>query len=73
MINRHQEQANKIVSAFKDALDESTCQQITDSQFEILALMIRDALKDELATAAELVEEIVRKLRSESEKTGIGM
>lgn len=71
MVNRHHEKADKIICAFREPLDEKIRQQITDSQFDVLALMSRGVLTDELAIAAELVEEVVRKLRAESEKTGL--
>lgn len=73
MTNRHQDQATKIIEAFKDTLDEDVCQQISDEKFNVLALMIKEAMGEELGVAAELIEDVVRKLRAESDKPELGM
>ena len=55
--------AGKIVAAFRSQLDESVREQISNAEYEDLAIMIDGAITDELAAAAELVEETARKLR----------
>jgi len=73
MTNRHQEHAEKIVAAFKDALDEGVRQQITDAQYHLLSNTIRQALGEELGVALERMEEIVRQLRTETERPELGI
>lgn len=73
MNNRHQEQAKKIVEAFKDTLDESVRQQIPAEQFNVLVLMIKEAMGEELCVAAERIENVLRELRAESDKLELGM
>lgn len=43
-------------------------QQITDSQFNTLRLMIKEALGEELAEAIERMEEVIKQLRTETER-----
>jgi len=73
MTNRHQERAEKIVAAFKAALDEGVRQQITDAQYHLLSNTIRQALGEELSVAVETMEEIIRQLRTETERPDLGI
>jgi hypothetical protein len=73
MTNRHQQRAEKIVATFKQSLDAKVAQQITDAQFNALALMIRETMGEEAGFAAEQLEQVIRKLRAESEKPDLGM
>ena len=73
MTYRQQDMARKIIAAFKDTLDENLCRQISDEQFNVLELMIKEGIGKELSAATELVEEVVRKLRAESDKPELGM
>lgn len=73
MTMRHQEMAEKIVAKFKQSLDESVAQQITEAQYTALILMVKEALGEEARFAAEQLESIIQKLRTESEKPDLGM
>ena len=73
MTNRHQQRAEKIVATFKQSLDAKVAQQITDAQLNALTLMIREAMGEEAGFAAEQLEQVIRKLRAESEKPDLGM
>ena len=73
MTNRHQERAEKIVATFKQSLDKKVAKQITDAQFNALTLMIREVMGEEAGFAAEQLEQVIRKLRAESEKPDLGM
>ena len=73
MTNRHQQRAEKIVATFKQSLDANVAQQITDAQFNALALMITEVMGEEAGFAAEQLEQVIRKLRAESEKPDLGM
>jgi len=73
MTNRHQQRAEKIVATFKQSLDKKVVKQITDAQFNALTLMIREVMGEEAGFAAEQLEQVIRKLRAESEKPDLGM
>jgi hypothetical protein len=73
MTNRHQEKAENIVATFKQSLDAKVLQHITDAQFIGLTLMIKEAMGEELGFAAEQLEQVIRKLRAESERPDMGM
>jgi len=73
MTNRHQERAEKIVATFKQSLDKKVVKQITDAQFNTLTPMIRAVTGHEARLAAEQLEQVLRKLRAESEKPDLGM
>jgi hypothetical protein len=73
MTNRHQQVAEKIVATFKQSLSENAAQQVSDAQFNTLILMIREAMGEEASFAAEQLEQVIRKLRAESEKPDLGM
>ena len=73
MTVRHQEIAEKIVATFKQSLDENVAKQITEAQYTALTLMVKEAMGDEARFAAEQLEKIIQKLRTESEKPDLGM
>jgi len=62
-----------VVATFKHNLSETAREQIRDADFNELILMIREAISEELARATDMVEEVVRKLRSETDKPEIGL
>ena len=64
---------DKVIVAFKLELNEDALKCITDDQFEKLSLMIQEALSDEKRDIAEMVEELVRKLKADSEVPDISM
>jgi hypothetical protein len=69
MTNHHQDRSNKVVEAFKGLLDENVSQQISDSQYDTLALMISEAMSEELAVAAEMMEDVIKKIRIEANRS----
>lgn len=73
MIKRHQDKASHIVEAFKGSLDVVAREGITDAQLNGLEMMIGEAMGEEMAVAAEMVLEVVTKLRAESEKPDLGL
>jgi len=68
MSDRHRKLAEDVVRTFKDTLSQSALSDISDAQFEDLALMVREAIAEELDAAATIVEEAARRLRREVEK-----
>ena len=73
MTEETQELAEKVVATFKHNLSETAREQIRDADFNELALMIREAISEELSRATDMVEEVVRKLRSETDKPELGL
>jgi hypothetical protein len=73
MVDRHHELAEKVVEAFRSNLSETTCRQISDSEFSQLVDMIREAISKELEAAIDLIEEVARTLREGVDKPDIGM
>ena len=73
MTNRHHQRAEKVVAEFKEIIGESICSDISDANFEDLALLIRDAISDELLSAVELIENVVKKIRSDTDLLELGM
>ena len=71
MSDRHRELAEDVVRTFKGTLSQTALANITDAQFEGLALMVREAIAEELDTAANIVEEAAKRLRREVEKRNL--
>jgi DNA-binding NarL/FixJ family response regulator len=72
-VERHRVRSQKVVETFKASLDEYVMKMIPDSEFEELALMIQEAISDELHNAAELVENVAQQIRSESDLPELGL
>lgn len=73
MVDRHQQLAHKVVEAFKALLSENARQQISETELNELALMIREALSEELESAAASVEELARTLRTNIDRPELGL
>lgn len=73
MSDRHRERAENVVRTFKGTLSQAALSDISDAQFEDLALMVREAIAEELDAAANIVEEAARRLRREVEKRDLGL
>jgi hypothetical protein len=73
MANRHHQRADKVVAEFKEIIGESACAGISDAHFQDLTLLVRDAITDELLAAAELVEQVTRKIKSDTDLNEIGL
>ena len=72
MTNKHHQRADKVVAEFKEIIGESICAQISDANFQDLALLIRDAITDELLAAAELIEKVAMKIRRDTDLHQLG-
>jgi len=57
-----------IIERFRAQLDEKVRNQISTAQFSDLALMIDEAISEEVANTVERVDEVVRKLRSTAQR-----
>jgi len=63
----------EIIDTFKSRLSKSVCEQIGSAQFADLALMIDEAIRAEIASAADLVEEVARKMRKSARGPELGL
>jgi hypothetical protein len=68
-----QERAQKVVASFRASLDEPLRDGISEHQYEELALMIAEALSDQVDEVAARMESLVHALRAESMKGQMGM
>lgn len=73
MSNRHHQRAEKLVAEFKEIIGESGSANISDVHFQDLALLVRDAITDELLAAAERIEKVVQEIRSETDLHELGI
>jgi len=73
MTNRHHKSADKLVAEFKEIIGESACAQISDAHFQDLTLLVRDLITDELLAAAEQIEKVAQKIRSETDLHELGL
>ena len=73
MTSRHHQRADKVVAEFKQTIGESMCARISDANFQDLALLIRDAITDELLGAAELIEKVAIKIRRDTDLHELGL
>lgn len=65
--------ADKVVAAFKSVLSDDTLATISDKELHELNLIVREALSQQLTSAAELVEENARQLKSMTDHQDIGL
>jgi hypothetical protein len=63
----------KIIEAFRSQLSDSVREQISSVQFADLAIMIDEAIAGEMGSAADLVEEVARKLRVSARGPDLGL
>jgi hypothetical protein len=73
MTNQHHRRAAKVVAEFKEIIGESVCSEISDAHFDDLTLLIRDAITDELLSAVDLIENAVKKIRSDTDLLELGI
>jgi hypothetical protein len=68
-----EKRAVSVVSAIKALLSDSARAHISDAQFEEMAIVVREAICDELNAAADLVEQVARKLRETAQESELGL
>lgn len=60
------ELAENVVRGFREILSEAARENISDTHFEDLSLMIQDAIAEALSQAADRVADVAQTLRSEA-------
>lgn len=73
MSDRYRERAGKVVAAFQAAIDAEVRERITKAEYEELTLWIQEAMAEAVGDAAEEMDAVLRRLRAEAEKPGLGM
>lgn len=63
----------EIIDNFQSRLSKSVREQIGNAQFTDLAIMIDEAIRAEIASAADLVEDVARKLRENARGPELGL
>jgi len=63
----------EIIDTFKSRLSKSVREQIGSAQFDDLAIMIDEAIRAEIASAAEMLENVTRKLRESARGPELGL
>ena len=54
-------------------LSDAARAHISDAQFEEMAIVVREAIGDELSAAADLVEQVAKKLRETAQESELGL
>jgi len=63
----------EIIDNFKSRLSKSVREQIGSAQFDDLAIMIDYAINTEIASAADMLENVTRKLRESARGPELGL
>jgi len=71
MAKKHEFLARKVVKAFRDGLNKEARAAVGDMGFGELEAMIREALSEDRAHTAEMVEGLLKRLRSAVDKPEI--
>lgn len=73
MTAHNQDHAQQVVERFKEMLAPQVRTSIADAEFTALAGLIHAAIAEELNATAELVEEVLKKIRASAEKPELGL
>jgi hypothetical protein len=73
MAENHRPVVEEIIDTLKSRLGKSLCEQIGTAPFADLAIMIDQAIKAEIASAADMVEGVARTLRENARGPELGL
>jgi len=73
MNDRNKELADKVVNTFRASLNDKALAGITDAEFGALTIMIQEVLSTEKREIAELIEDMVKKLKADASAPDISM
>jgi hypothetical protein len=73
MAEQGHSQGERVVAAFRKHLNEAARQQIGDAGFELLSKMIHEAIQQDRKQMADLLEDVIKKLRKEIDTPELGM
>lgn len=73
MNTQNEQLAEKVVAAFKAVLSNESRAHLTESEYQDLAQIVHVALSRELKEAAEMVDQVAKRLRSMAEHQDIDL
>jgi hypothetical protein len=73
MTDHAQDRAQSVVDKFKEILSPEARGNISDAEFTELVALIRAAIAVELNASADLVDEVVKKLRATTDKPELAL
>ena len=73
MAENQRQVVTEIIDNFKSRLSKSVREQIGRAQFDDLAIMIDEAINTEIASAADMLENVTRKLRESARGPELGL
>ena len=73
MSDRNKELADKVVNTFRESLNDKALAVITDAEFGALTVMIQEALLTQKREIAELIEDMVKKLKADAAAPDISL
>lgn len=73
MDNRNETLAQKVVEAFKKNISANAQAHISEAEFHVLELIVREALSLEMAEAVEMVESLEKRLKEMDGHPDIGL
>jgi O-phosphoseryl-tRNA(Cys) synthetase len=73
MAENQRQVVTEIIDNFKSRLSKSVREQIGSAQFDDLAIMIDEAINTEIASAADMLENVTRKLRESARGPELGL
>ena len=73
MSNHNLKLAQKVVEAFKKNVSAEAREHISERDFNVLALIVQEALSLEIAEAVEMVDELEKRLKEMEEQPDLGL
>lgn len=73
MDNQNEILAQKVVEAFKKNVSAETRKHMTENDFNMLGLMVQEALSLEMTEAVEMVDELEKRLKEMERNPEIGL
>ena len=73
MNNQNEKLAQKVVEAFKKNVSAEAREHISERDFNVLALIVQEALSLEMAEAVEMVDELEKRLKKMEEHPELGL
>jgi len=65
--------SERVVAAFKESLRPEIRDQITESEYSLLGLMVREAIADSISDVVEQFEATLKTMRAEIERPPIDL
>lgn len=73
MDNRNEQLAHRVVEAFKNNITAEAREHISETDFNVLAVIVQEALSLEMAEAVEMVDTLERRLKELNGRPEIGL